>query len=325
LLVLAFSTGCVAPRQAGGPPFVQPLDGFIQRDAIVRLHYLDFGGSGETVLLLPGLGNTAYIYKDFAPLLKQHGFRVVALTRRGHGRSSQPATGFEPDSLADDILAALDNLGIERLHLVGHSFAGVELTNFASRYPKRVRKLVYLDAAYDRRMQFAEERRDPARPSAPSAADRASIASLIAFFRNPDHYYGRVWSSATESDLRERYQPDAAGELQDRTPGRIYGAILRGATNASPDYTKIRAPVLSYYALATVEQLLPAGASPALRDSARVYQREVIDPWTSASINQLVTGVPTARVLRLDDTYHHLFIQRPRETAAEMVAFFRER
>src|SRR5687767_5230885 len=70
----------------------------------VRLNYLDCGGEGEPVLLLPGLYANADIYNDFAPRLTDR-FRVLALSRRAHGRSDEPATGYEPDSLVEDIRA----------------------------------------------------------------------------------------------------------------------------------------------------------------------------------------------------------------------------
>jgi pimeloyl-ACP methyl ester carboxylesterase len=247
----------------------------------------------------------------------------VALTRRGHGRSSAPPTGYEPDSLAEDIRVLLDTLGVQRAHLVGHSLAGVELTRFATRHPERVGRLVYLDAAYDRRMQLAEERPDPSTPPFPSEADRANWSTLLAFFQRPDQYYGRVWSAAVEADLRERYAPGADGRLADRTPGRVYGAILQNAAAASPDYSGIRMPVLSFYALMSAERLLPSDAPAVRRDSALAYQREVIDPWTRASEAQLRRGVPGVRIVELQDTYHHIFLHHPVAIAREIVAFFR--
>ncbi len=173
LALLLLGSGC-ALRSAGTGQAAVPMDRVLAVGEAVRLQYLDWGGTGETVVLLPGLGNTAYIYGDFAPRLRARGFRVVSLTRRGHGRSSQPASGYEPDSLAHDIRVLLDTLGAGRAHLVGHSFAGVEITRFAARYPERVGKLVYLDAAYDRQMQFARQRQDPAAPARPSPDDRGS-------------------------------------------------------------------------------------------------------------------------------------------------------
>ena len=54
--------------------------GMVTVEANVRLHYLDFGGRGPTLLFLPGLGNTAHAFDDFAPRFTDR-YHVVALTR----------------------------------------------------------------------------------------------------------------------------------------------------------------------------------------------------------------------------------------------------
>lgn len=114
----------------------------------VKLHYLDWGGNGETLLFLTALGGSA---DDFHPLAIRFGdrFHAIGLTRRGQGRSDKPAAGYDTSTLVEDIRAFLDLKKIKRATLVGYSIAGNELTAFAALYPKRVGKLVYLDAAYD--------------------------------------------------------------------------------------------------------------------------------------------------------------------------------
>src|SRR5688572_16500381 len=77
----------------------------------VKLHYLDWGGEGQVLLLLHGLGDTAHIFDDLAPRLTQR-FRVLGLTRRGHGQSDKPETGYDTATLVDDILQFLDALRI---------------------------------------------------------------------------------------------------------------------------------------------------------------------------------------------------------------------
>src|SRR5689334_1911477 len=178
---LLVCTGCrstsassVAAVAQGDP---SPRSGFVVVTPGVRLHYIDWGGRGEPVLLLPGLFGTAEIYSDFAPRLTDC-FRVLALTLRGHGQSDEPATGYEPDSLVEDIRAFLDSMRIERAHLVGHSLAGAELTAFAVRYPARVLKLVYFDAAYDWTLvgRFPP---DPVPDRVPSPKDLASPEAYL--------------------------------------------------------------------------------------------------------------------------------------------------
>jgi pimeloyl-ACP methyl ester carboxylesterase len=115
----------------------------------VRLHYLDWAGRGPAVILfLTSLGGTADDFDALATPLTDH-FHVLGLTRRGQGKSGKPEAGYDTATLVDDVRAFLDLRNIKRATLVGYSMAGNELTEFATLYPQRVVKLVYLDAAYD--------------------------------------------------------------------------------------------------------------------------------------------------------------------------------
>src|SRR6185369_9482841 len=114
----------------------------------VKLHYLDWGGKGETLLFLHGMSGTAHHYDDFAPRFTNQ-FRVLGLTRRGHGDSEMPETGYDTTTLVEDVRQFLDALKIQRVVLAGHSFAGDEVTRLAVMFPDRVSKLIYFDSAYD--------------------------------------------------------------------------------------------------------------------------------------------------------------------------------
>ncbi len=123
---------------------------FVTVDGDVKIEVLDWGGSGRSIVLLAGLGDTAHVFDDFAPKLTSR-YHVYGITRRGFGASSTPVAGgsaYSADRLGDDVLAVLDALRIERPVLVGHSIAGEELSSVATRYPNRVAGLIYLDAAY---------------------------------------------------------------------------------------------------------------------------------------------------------------------------------
>jgi len=116
-------------------------------DKDVQLEVLDWGGTGRPVILLAGSGNTAHIYDDFAPKLAET-YHVYGITRRGYGASSSPANGYSVHRQADDIVAVLDVLKINRPILLGHSFAGQELSSVSTRFPNKIAGAVYLDAAY---------------------------------------------------------------------------------------------------------------------------------------------------------------------------------
>jgi pimeloyl-ACP methyl ester carboxylesterase len=125
---------------------------FITVDENVRLEVLDWGGAsagtGRSLVLLAGLGNTAHVFDDFAPKLTAAGYHVFGITRRGYGASSAPEIGYSSDRLGDDVLAVMGALKLDRPVLAGNSLAGEELSSVGSRHPERVAGLVYLDAAY---------------------------------------------------------------------------------------------------------------------------------------------------------------------------------
>ena len=126
----------------------------------VNLHYLDWGGKGETMLFLHGIGDTAHIFDDFAPKFTNQ-FRVLGLTRRGHGESEVTDSGYDTATRVEDIRRFLDALHISRVVLVGFSASGGEVTMFAGKHPERTIKAVYLDALIDADGQPALHRRVP--------------------------------------------------------------------------------------------------------------------------------------------------------------------
>jgi pimeloyl-ACP methyl ester carboxylesterase len=288
-----------------------------------RLHYLDFGGRGEPVLLLAGLGNTAWIWSDFGPRLAREGFRVVALTRRAHGESEAPASGYGLDTLSADVVAFLDSLAIPRAHLIGHSLAGAELTHIATRYPDRVRKLVYVDAAYDRAAQrrYDSALRRPQLAPDMTAADRASVDAYLAYQRRTRLDLARFWGPVVERDIRASLELDSLGRAGWHHPLARYGEMIGGASRAAPEYAGVRAPALALYA--TVSQtIVPADASPEQREQIARFERENHVPWMVESIAQFRAGVPGGRVERIDGV-HHLFLDRPDETLRVIVGFLR--
>lgn len=114
----------------------------------VRLEVLDWGGTGRPLVLLAGLGNTAHVFDSIAPELARH-FHVYGITRRGFGASSVPKNGYGADRLADDVMAVVKALDIDRPILAGHSIAGEELSAAGTHYQGKIAGLIYLDAAHE--------------------------------------------------------------------------------------------------------------------------------------------------------------------------------
>jgi pimeloyl-ACP methyl ester carboxylesterase len=114
-----------------------------------RINYLQTGpqedAGCEHLVMVHGLAtNMAFWYLHYAPVLSEH-YRVTLFDLRGHGRSEMSASGYDPHNLACDMQALLDHLGIERAHIVAHSFGGVVALNMACSDPGRVTSLVLAD------------------------------------------------------------------------------------------------------------------------------------------------------------------------------------
>jgi 3-oxoadipate enol-lactonase len=95
------------------------------------------------VLMMSSIGTTTRMWDPQVPPLSA-AYRVVRLNARGHGRSPAPLGDYDIDDLADDALAVLDDLGVERAHLVGLSMGGMTALRLAVREPERVDRMVVL-------------------------------------------------------------------------------------------------------------------------------------------------------------------------------------
>lgn len=109
----------------------------------IRLHYLDFGGSGPPLLLLHGVHGTAANFAGFAPRFSDR-YRTLALTRRGWGESESPPWGYDVATQAEDVLAFLDAMGIGKVVLISNS-RSPELLYIAEHHAERLLGLVFLD------------------------------------------------------------------------------------------------------------------------------------------------------------------------------------
>lgn len=105
-----------------------------------RLHYEE-AGDGAPLLLISGLNGLAKPWQGIVPRLAPH-FRVITHDHRGLGNSGSWDGNYSVDQIADDALALMDRLHIERAHIVGHSLGGAVAQALAADHPERVAGLV---------------------------------------------------------------------------------------------------------------------------------------------------------------------------------------
>jgi non-heme chloroperoxidase len=282
------------------------------------IEVLDWGGSGRTLVLLSQLGQTAHIYDDWAPKLARS-YRVLGVTRRGYGESAAaPDANLSTERLGADIVAVLDTLDVRSPVLVGHAFAGEEMSWIGSRHSSRIAGLIYMDAAYDR-THIAEEaaimrRLPPTGQMRPE--DMESATSLTR------------WMSAglgfpiPESEVRQiaRLGPDGR-VVGERTPPAVQQRVL--AEMAPVDYSRIRVPALAIYGTRTPTTVAPGCRAPA--DASVLQACGDLFDWMSRQLTRsqaLVKTIgATTEIVELPGTSAFMFLSHEREVTQAIDRF----
>src|SRR5262249_19717999 len=115
------------PRAPLAKSFIRARDG-------TNLFYRDWGTGPALLFAAPwALSSDWWEYQMSA--LAAHGLRCVAYDRRGHGRSDEPARGYDFDTLADDLAQVIEQLDLHDLTIVGHSMGCAEVVRYLSRRP----------------------------------------------------------------------------------------------------------------------------------------------------------------------------------------------
>lgn len=245
------------------------------------IYYLDRGpADGSPIILLHGFLGSVVDWRNTIPALTDAGYRVIAFDRPPFGLSDKRTTlDYSTKAMADLTAGVMDELKIDQAVIVGHSLGGLVAAQFVLDYPKRVTKLVLVDAAIGimgANPQFSLGSQDggnsllgpdflrQVNPDSPAA--QAIVRGIF----NPD--YGAKLLTQAEAKPREV----SAEELRLRTRGlRVKGwegGILAFSRDAFSDKSEIdldafktvQTPVLLVWG--EVDQLVPIKVGEALRD-----------------------------------------------------------
>jgi pimeloyl-ACP methyl ester carboxylesterase len=128
---------------------IKDFPGFTNQYATVngvKLHYVE-GGSGMPLICLPGWPQTWYSYHPVATELAK-AYRVIIVDIRGMGRSEKPESGYDKKTMATDVLELIKQLGLTKVHIMGHDIGGMVAMSFAFNYAEFTEKLIVLDGSH---------------------------------------------------------------------------------------------------------------------------------------------------------------------------------
>lgn len=301
----------------------KPKSDFVQVNGI-RLHYLDWGGYGPTLIFLTGMGCSAYIFNKIAPRFTDR-FRVLALTRRGQGDSDTPETGYDADTLTDDIRQFMDCLNVEKAILAGHSLAGVELTHFAATSPARVDKLIYLDALDDRRAETAIMEQNPLRNIKLERKESSprTLEEYIADMKRDSPRLAEIWSELWDEEISHSVKVNEAGIVVDKMPEPIYELMVQNLIKGyAPKEVQAKVPTLSIYA-----QKIPRLSNAYTADQKAAFEQfhqTVEQPFFRSLISEFQERFPHAKIVVIPNGHHYCFIAQEDFVYDEMRKFMLE-
>jgi esterase len=262
----------------------------------MRLHYLDWGGSGTPILFLHGGGINAHTWDCVAVMLRAR-YRCIALDQRGHGDSEwSPVIDYRIATHVDDIDGFIAASGLERPIVVGQSMGGLNSIGYAIRHSDRMRAMVIVDVAPEISAPGAARIRDfsstPELDSPEAFLERAVKFNPI---RNPT-----VLRRSLHYNLRET----PAGKWAFKHDQR------RRSDDAVRSFTEDRTRLASEVAQIQCPTLVVRGA--------------LSDALTDDAAEKFARSLRNGRWVRVEQAGHNVQGDNPRGLLDAMGAFFRE-
>jgi pimeloyl-ACP methyl ester carboxylesterase len=260
--------------------------------------YVKSWGQGRPVVLMHGWPLSADSWDDQALALADNGFRAIAYDRRGFGRSEQPFTGYDYDTLADDLANVLEQTGAKDAAIVGFSMGGGEVARYMSRHAGRGVVQAALVSSVVPFMLRTGDNPDGVPQSAfdemteGMTADRAKFFS--GFFKD---FFGQGLLSHPVSDERLQWCRQVA--MQAGLKPTLACAKAFSSTDFRPDLPAFRVPTLVIHG--TDDKTVPIDAAG--RAAAR--------------------GIAQSTLLEYDGAPHGLFATHGEQLTHDLLGFLR--
>ena len=250
-----------------------------------EIYYKDWG-SGQPIVFSHGWPLSADDWDAQMMFFLNHGYRVIAHDRRGHGRSTQTSGGHDMDHYADDLAALTAYLDLKEAIHVGHSTGGGEVVRYLGRHGEsRVAKAAIISAVPPLMMKT------PANPNglpkevfdgfqASLAANRSQFYLEIA--AGPFYGFNRPGVKSLESAVRNWWRQGMSGGAK----AHYDGIVAFSQTDFTEDLKRITVPVLVMHS--QDDQIVPYVASGPL--SAKLLKKGTLKTY-----QDFPHGMPTTQ------------------------------
>lgn len=271
----------------------------------LNMHYLDWGDNGQPIVALHGAASSCHWYDLVAPYLRDS-FRFIALDQRAHGKTDQPSTGYDWDTLAGDVIGALDRIGLQQASVMGHSWGASVALSVAALHPDRVKALAIVDGGFSAGPRSPEmtweDFKHRLRPRDIYGPRERYLGALKGQFAH-------CWSDRLEHIVMTMVRQDPDGTVDERLELSNQQQML-WAMWSDPTHLKlplIRCPTLLVAA---------AGRGPGANPEFMQRRREQVEAAHAA--------IPNSRVAWVQDTGHDIGYEQPRELANALRDFLND-
>ena len=270
-----------------------PRDQWVKIGSL-RLHYRDWGGSGQSVVLLHGLASTCHIWDLVGPILSDD-FAVVALDQRGHGKSDKPDHGYDFAAVAHDLHGFVSALGLDRPVIVGHSWGADVALEYAVVHPEVPGGLCFVDggtieisARPDMTLERAKEEMAP--------PDLSGVTVEQLKERARSRAWVPIMTPELEAIMLANFEVLPDNTIRARLSRENHMRVIEAFWDhhPSPLYPRLRCPAL----------LMPARRQGGDSPESRRFRRE-------EAIALAEKLLPESKTVWLEDSVHDVPLQRP--------------
>jgi len=209
----------------------------------VMLHVEEHSTLGRPVVLIHGWPLSSAAWEHQIDALTEEGYQVIAYDRRGFGKSDKPGTGFDYDTLAEDLSRLMDDRDLRDVTLVGFSMGGGEVARYVGNHGQdRLRSVVFAAAVPPFLMQGEDNPDGPLTQEAADEFERALKSDRDAFF---DDFTRQFFSAGDALKVSEEERQKALSLCKQSSEAAALGCMQAWATtDFREDLKKIKVPSL---------------------------------------------------------------------------------